>query len=171
MKIKNIIFCITFFVVVLCIIFCSCSSHSTIIETKNVDDLTESSTYFYITTNINYDENTLQSDNAYELLDKDMSYYTDLYDTTYICQDCFIKQKHILIGHDYVIELFSVQGVNQTKIINTDNVERIERNTLPEFDEIKIYDKTNQCISAFVNSKEADEILKMIDTSNSETNN
>ena len=36
MKIKNIIFCHTFFIVVICIILCSCSNHSTIVETKKL---------------------------------------------------------------------------------------------------------------------------------------
>lgn len=160
---KTCIFALS--VAILLFILCSYSKSDTVIKTKNTDDLTEVSTYSYGTTNTASFEHSSQA--AYDIgkLNNTISYYSDLYGAEYVYQDSCINQKFILIGKEYIVELFTVEGLNQTKVIKINNIERIERNSLPEFDEIKIYDKTNQCISAFVNSKEADEILKSIDTS------
>lgn len=150
---------ITFFV--LCIILCSCKKAPELIEQQTVSASNESL--------ISSTESPPESNKPHSVSEV-VSQYSDLYHEKHIYQDQYIKQKYLFIGDKNVVELFVVEGVNQTKVIEKDNIERVEHNSLPEFDEIKIYDKTNQYISVFVNSKEADKILKMIDTSNNENN-
>lgn len=161
MKTIHKIYNLSFLIVVMCIILCSCTKAPSPVERQAISASKESL--------VNSTESTPESNNPHSVSEV-VSQYSDLYHAKHIYQDQYIKQKYLFIGDKNVVELFVVEGVNQTKVIEKDNIERVEHNSLPEFDEIKIYDKTNQYISVFVNSKEADKILKMIDTSNNENN-
>lgn len=151
--------------IVFCISFCSCGTPDKDIE-HAVSEITESfsndtkATIDDADTNASYTEST--SDKIAQETSNVLKYYSELYCVTSVYRDKFIPQKYLLIGNEQIIELFVFNGINQITTIRKTDIERTENTSVIDFNSVKIFDKTNQCISISVEPQQVNEILTKI---------
>ena len=103
MKTIHKIYNLSFLIVVMCIILCSCTKAPSPVERQAISASKESL--------VNSTESTPESNNPHSVSEV-VSQYSDLYHTEHVYQDQYIKQKYLLIGNKYVVESFVVKGVN-----------------------------------------------------------
>lgn len=148
-----------------CISFCSCGTPDKDIE-HAVSEMAESfsndakATIDDADTNASYTEST-----SYKITQETLNaieYYSELYCVTSVYRDKFIPQKYLLIGNEQIIELFVFNGINQITTIRKTDIERTENTSVIDFNAVKIFDKTNQCISISAEPQQVNEILTKI---------
>ena len=95
-------------------------------------------------------------------MEKAVKRYCALYHAEHVYYDIAVPQKALLIGEEQIVELLCVSGYEQTTVINRASVVRVESDRLGTFDVVKIYDKTNQCISVMVEPGKSDELVGLL---------
>lgn len=88
--------------------------------------------------------------------------YQSKYNASVKFQDVFLHQKYLLINSKEVIQLLLLPNNEQAIVVPIGSISHIKRNTIDNFVDITIYDKTGKTISIYVDQESADEIIKML---------
>lgn len=91
-----------------------------------------------------------------------MERYCALYHAEYVFRDVLVPQKALLIGEEQILELTYFPGYEQTKVMERSSLVRVESSRLGAWDVVKLYDKTDQCISVTVEHGCSEEIAALL---------
>lgn len=91
-----------------------------------------------------------------------IAHYCDLYSAETVYQDFLNPQERLLIGEKNVVELLLLGELSRTVEIDRKNIERIETLSAGEFTTLKIFDRTNHCITISADPQTAEEIVAVL---------
>lgn len=73
--------------------------------------------------------------------------YAEKYEADSFFEDAYIPMKCWLIGKENIVEVISLEDIDSVTVIEKSAVERIEHQSIGEFTNVSIYDKTGKNIS------------------------
>lgn len=89
--------------------------------------------------------------------------YARTYEAEKRFEDLYIPAKCWLLGDENIVEVISLDNVDNVTVITQSSVERVEHSTIMNFCNVTVFDKTGKSISIMVSPEEFEMLMKLVD--------